>query len=195
MLVPCHPLATYFLGKSIVISYIVHLLRIFHFSGRGCRCGGELKSLCFVCWAYGDSQATSGDRRLVMSDAASGFESQINCSNCCALGSQGVQAKGFLNVNQLLRGGRLSWKVATTTVDCPMLGIGYQASSSCGWERDITRQGQGAGVVHAGRSGGWVQRQWTWCRVYGSVNSPDEATGWVVREKLQTMDDSSRASR
>jgi hypothetical protein len=181
MLVPCHPLTTHFLGKSIVISYIVHLLRIFYFSGRGCRCGSELKSSCFVCWAYGDSQATSGDRRLVMSDAASGFESQINCWNCCALGSQRVQAKGFLNVNQLLRGGRLSWKVATTTVDCPMLGIGYQASSSCGWECDITRQGQGAGVVHAGRSG-WVQLQWTWCRVYGSVNSPDEATGWVVRE-------------
>ena len=124
-----------------------------------------------------------------MSDAGSGFESQINCSNWSALGFK------ILNVNQLLRGGWLSWKAATTTVDCPMLGIGYQASSSCGWERDITRQGQGAGVVHAGRSGGWVQRQWTWCRVSGSVNSPGEATGWVVREKLQTMDDSSRASR
>jgi hypothetical protein len=77
-------------GTVDVISYIVHLLRTFHFSGRGCRCGGELKSSCFVCWAYGDSQATSGDRRLVMSDAAIGFESQINCLNCCALGSQGV---------------------------------------------------------------------------------------------------------
>ena len=63
-----------------------------------------------------------------------------------------------------------------------MLGIGYQESSSYGWERDISRQGQGAGVVQrvgavAGSDGNGHGV------VCISVDSPDEATDGAVERK------------